>query len=79
MIPESNVQNLMLKEEILDAIKDKKFHIWSVSTISEGIEHLTGVPAGVRKADGSYPSGSINDLVQGTLSQMADRVKEFRS
>lgn len=78
MIPESNVQNLMLKEEVLDAIKKKRFHIWSVSTINEGIEHLTGVPAGQRMPDGSYPKDSINDLVQRTLSQMADRVKEFR-
>jgi lon-related putative ATP-dependent protease len=79
MIPQSNVQNLMLKEELLDAMKAKKFHIWSVATINEGIEHLTGVSAGARKDDGSYPGDSINDLVQRRLSDMADRVKEFRS
>lgn len=79
MIPQSNVQNLMLKEEVLDAMKEKKFHIWSVADIGEGIEHLTGVPAGTRKPDGSYPKDSIHDLVQRTLSDMADRVKEFRS
>ncbi|MDD1773809.1 MAG: AAA family ATPase, partial [Methanomassiliicoccales archaeon] len=78
MIPESNVQNLMLKEEVLDAIRKKQFHIWSVSTINEGIKHLTGVEAGERKPDGSYPKDSVNDLVQRTLSGMADRVKEFR-
>lgn len=79
MIPKSNVQNLMLKDDVLDAIKAKKFHIWSVSTINEGIEHLTGVKAGGKKADGSYPKDSINDLVQRRVSEMADRVKEFRS
>jgi predicted ATP-dependent protease len=79
MIPQSNVQNLMLKEEVLDAMKAKKFHIWSVATINEGIEHLTGVSAGARKDDGSYPKDSINDLVQRRLSDMADRVKEFKS
>jgi len=79
MIPQSNVQNLMLKEEVLDAMKAKKFHIWSVASINEGIEHLTGVSAGARKDDGSYPRDSINDLVQRRLSDMADRVKEFRS
>lgn len=79
MIPQSNVQNLMLKEEVLDAIKEKKFHIWSVTSIGEGIEHLTGVPAGMRKSDGSYAKDSIHDLVQHNLSDMADRVKEFRS
>jgi lon-related putative ATP-dependent protease len=79
MIPQSNVQNLMLKEEVCDAMKTKKFHIWSVATINEGIEHLTGVGAGARRKDGSYPKDSINDLVQRRLSDMADRVKEFRS
>ncbi len=79
MIPESNVQNLMLKDEVIEALKKKKFHLWSVSTINEGIEHLTGVPAGARSSDGTYPKGSINDLVQRSLSDMADRVKEFRS
>ncbi len=79
MIPQSNVQNLMLKEEVVRAIKAKKFHIWSVSTINEGIEHLTGVRAGTRKKDGSYSEDSINDLAQRRLSDMADRVKEFRS
>lgn len=79
MIPQSNVQNLMLKEEVLDAMKAKKFHIWSVASINEGIEHLTGVSAGARRKDGSYPKDSINDLVQRRLSDMADRVKEFRS
>lgn len=79
MIPQSNVQNLMLKEEVLDAMKARKFHIWSVASINEGIEHLTGVNAGARRKDGSYPKDSINDLVQRRLSDMADRVKEFRS
>ena len=79
MIPESNVQNLMLKEEVLDAMRDKKFHIWSASSINDGISHLTGVPAGERKPDGSYSKDTVNDLVQKTLSAMADRVKEYRS
>jgi lon-related putative ATP-dependent protease len=79
MIPQSNVQNLMLKEEVLEAMKAKKFHIWSVATINDGIEHLTGVAAGAKMDDGSYPRDSINDLVQRRLSDMADRVKEFRS
>ena len=79
MIPQSNVQNLMLKEEVLDAMKAKKFHIWSVSSINEGIEHLTGASAGARNEDGTYPKDSINDLVQRRLSEMAERVKEFRA
>jgi lon-related putative ATP-dependent protease len=79
MIPKSNVQNLMLKQEVLNAIKEGKFSIWAVSTIDEGIEHLTGTSAGERNKDGSFEKGSINDLVQRRLSDMADRVKEFRT
>jgi len=69
----------MLKQEVLNAIKEGKFSIWAVSTIDEGIEHLTGTSAGERNKDGSFEKGSINDLVQRRLSDMADRVKEFRT
>ncbi len=79
MIPQSNVQNLMLKDEVLESIKKKKFHVWSVATIDEGIEHLTGVKAGSKRKDGTFEPGSINDLVQRRLDEMADKVKEFRS
>ncbi|MCU0860751.1 MAG: AAA family ATPase [Methanomassiliicoccales archaeon] len=78
MIPESNVQNLMLKEEVLDAIEAKKFHVWSVSTIDEGIELLTGAKAGSRRKDGSFEPGTVNDLVQRRLEDMAEKIKEYR-
>jgi predicted ATP-dependent protease len=78
MIPESNAQNLMLKDEVLDAIKKKKFHVWSVATIDEGVELLTGTNAGSKRKDGTFEPDSINDLVQRRLNEMADKVKEFR-
>jgi lon-related putative ATP-dependent protease len=78
MIPASNIQNLMLKEEILQAANDGKFTIYPVKTIDEGIEVLTGVPAGVRQKDGSYPEGTINYLVNKRLKEMAEKIKEFR-
>jgi len=78
MIPNSNVQHLMLKEEVITAIKAKKFHIWPVSTISEGIEVLTDVPAGKRNLDGTFKEGTINDLVQKRLDVMAERRKEYK-
>ena len=77
MIPYPNVQNLMLKEEVVQAIKDGKFHIWPVRTIDEGIEVLTARPAGVRKEDGTFEEGTINDLVQKRLQEMAEAVKAF--
>ena len=77
MIPFSNVQNLMLKEEVVKAIKEGKFHIWPVKTIDEGIEVLTSRPAGAMKEDGTFEEGSINDLVQKRLQAMAEAVKAF--
>ncbi len=77
MIPESNVQNLMLKEEVVDAVKQGKFHIHSVKTIDEGIEVLTGVKAGERKKDGTFDEGTVNDKVDKRLREMAERLRQF--
>ena len=60
MIPIQNVDNLQLSDEIIDAVKNQKFHIYSVSTIEEGIEVLTGVPAGKKDKDGHFPAGTVN-------------------
>ena len=77
MIPKSNVRNLMLKEEVVEAIRDGKFHVWPVATIDDGIERLTGVEAGKRNSDGTYPEGTINARVQERLLNMADAIKEY--
>jgi predicted ATP-dependent protease len=78
MIPHSNAKNLMLKEEVVEAIREDKFHIWPVKTIDEGIEVLTGMKAGQRKPDGTYDDDTINHLVQRRLDEMAELIKEFR-
>jgi lon-related putative ATP-dependent protease len=78
LVPKSNVRNLMLKPEVLDAVQEGKFHIYPIESIDEGIEVLTGVKAGKRLPDGSYEPGTIHDLVQRRLSEMAEKVKEFR-
>jgi lon-related putative ATP-dependent protease len=77
MIPESNVQNLMLKEEVLDAVRDGKFNIYSVKSIDEGIEVLTGAKAGQRRPDGTFEEGTVNFLVDKALREMADKLKEY--
>ena len=77
LIPDSNVQNLMLKEEVVEAIRAGKFHVWPVQTIDEGIEVLTGVPAGVRGTDGTYPEESVHGRVIGRLDELAKRMKSF--
>ncbi|MCJ7559370.1 ATP-dependent protease, partial [Candidatus Bathyarchaeota archaeon] len=77
MIPESNVQNLMLKEEMVDAVKAGRFHIYSVKTIDEGIEVLTGTKAGERRQDGTFENGTVNYRVDKQLKDMAEKLKEF--
>lgn len=79
MIPESNVQNLMLKEEIVKALKNRKFHIYSVKTIDEGIEVLTGIKAGEKNPDGTFLKDTVNYLVDKKLRKMAEKLKEFPS
>ena len=77
MIPQANVHNLMLRADVVEAVKAGKFHIYSVSSIDEGIEVLTGVAAGARQADGSYPDGTINDRVQKKLRQFTELQKKL--
>lgn len=72
MIPIQNVDNLQLSDEIVEAVKNKKFHIYSVSTIEEGIEVLTGVPAGKKDKDGHFPAGTVNYLVYEKLKKYAE-------
>jgi lon-related putative ATP-dependent protease len=77
MIPESNVQNLMLKEEVVDAVRQGKFHVYSVKNIDEGIEVLTGAKAGERRRDGTFEEGTVNDKVDKRLREMAEKLREF--
>jgi predicted ATP-dependent protease len=77
LIPQSNVDNLMLKESVVQAIKQGKFHIWPVQTIDEGIEILTGLKAGVRQDDGSFEPDSVNYRVDQRLREMAETMQRF--
>ncbi len=81
MIPQSNVKNLMLKREVIDAVKEGKFHVYQVSTIEEGIEILTGHAAGKPDKDGIYPDDSVYGRVQQKLKKYLERAfaikKEF--
>ena len=71
MIPIQNKKNLNLNDEVVQAVKDKKFHIYAISTIDEGIELLTGVPAGKKDANGNFPAGTINYLAYEKLKKYA--------
>lgn len=72
LMPIQNVKNLSLSDEIVEAVKNGMFHIYSASTIEEGIEILTGVPAGKKDKNGNFPAGSINYLAYEKLKKYAN-------
>jgi predicted ATP-dependent protease len=74
MIPRSNVQHLMLNEEVVEVVRQGRFHIYPVSTIDEGMEILTGVNAGHLKNDGTYDPGTVNYKVNRRLAEMTQRM-----
>ena len=77
MIPQQNVKNLMLREDVIRAVNDGQFHIYAVRTIDEGIEILTGVPAGERQEDGTFPEGTVSYLIDKRLREFAERLKGY--
>jgi lon-related putative ATP-dependent protease len=77
VIPYQNVKDLMLRSEVIKAVKGKKFHIYPVATIDEGIEILTGVKSGSRRKDGAFEPGTINELVDRHLQEFAKRWREL--
>ena len=79
LVPHQNVKNLMLRDDVVDAVKAGTFHIYSVKSIDEGIEILTGVPGGERQPSGTYPEGTVNYLVDQRLEQLAGSLKGFYS
>ena len=77
LIPKSNVQHLMLSEEVVEAVKQGRFHIYPVATIDEGIEILTGVKVGELRKDGTYEPDTVHFRVNKRLSQMAEEIMKY--
>lgn len=77
MMPASNLDHLMLSEEVVAAVRAGRFNVWAVATIDEGIEVLTGVPAGKRRRNGSFPEGTLNRRVDDKLREMALQIRNF--
>jgi hypothetical protein len=67
----------MLNDEVVEAVRNGQFSIWQVRTIDEGIEILTGVPAGVRDEQGTFPEGSVHRLVEDRLRDFAEAAMSF--
>lgn len=79
LVPHQNVPDLMLKPEVIDAVRKGMFHIYPIETIDQGIEILTGVTAGECLDDGSYPEGTINRMVDDRLAEFADIMKKYQT
>jgi lon-related putative ATP-dependent protease len=77
IIPEANVKDLMLKPKVIDAVKQGKFQIWAISKVEEGLEILTGQPAGAPGPDGRYPENSVFAKVDDRLRKLAEEAKLF--
>jgi predicted ATP-dependent protease len=69
----------MLHKDVVEAVAAGKFHIYPVHNIDQGIGILTGVPAGEKSQDGTYPAGSVNNRVNENLRELAKRMKEFEA
>jgi len=78
IIPQSNIKNFVLKDEVIEAVKENKFHIYIVSTIEEGIEILTGVKAGKMGSDGKYEEGTINYRINKKIEELAEKMKNLK-
>ena len=77
MIPAANVDDLMLREDILDAVANSKFHIWPIARIEQGVELLTGMPAGARNGSGRFEERTVFARVDDRLREMARMMKDY--
>lgn len=77
LIPASNVKNLMLRQDVVEAVANGQFHVYAVETVDQGIELLTGMPAGEPDEEGNYPEGTVNGLVQKRLAELAEKRQAF--
>ena len=77
IIPKSNINNLLLKSKVLEAVKQGDFQIWAISNVEEGLEILTGRPAGTLGPDGCYSAGSVFAKVDERLRDLAEKIKLF--
>ncbi|HEY8491581.1 MAG TPA: ATP-binding protein [Dehalococcoidia bacterium] len=78
VIPQANAKNLMLDEEVVQAVRDGRFHVWAVRTVDEGLEVLTGVPAGSRGPDGTYPEGTLHRRIEERLGRLAEAARRYQ-
>ena len=77
LVPASNVKHLMLRSDVVEAAAQGRFHVYAVETVDQGIELLTGVAAGARRPDGTWPEGTVNARVAARLADLAEKARAF--
>ncbi|MEA3341309.1 MAG: S16 family serine protease, partial [Chloroflexota bacterium] len=77
VIPASNVRHLMLRQDVVEAVEAGQFHVYPVRTVDQAIELLVGAPAGARDEEGNFPAGSVNELVEARLIELAEKQRDF--
>ena len=77
IIPIENIEDLMLRDDVIEAVGQGKFHIFPVQTVEQGIEVLTGVRAGARSSEGKFEEGSVFALADQRLRELATLLKEY--
>lgn len=77
IIPKANVQGLMLKKEVVDAVQAGKFHVWGVGHVDEALKLMTGLPPGQRLADGTFEADTVNAKVDQTLRRFMETAREL--
>jgi predicted ATP-dependent protease len=77
VIPHQNEKNLMLREDVVEAIREGKFNVYAVKTIDEGLEILTGTPAGEVDSKGEYQEGTVNHLIAKRLGELNDSMRGY--
>jgi predicted ATP-dependent protease len=77
IMPQKSVKDLMLKKDVVNAVKEGRFHVYPIKTIEEGIEILTGMRAGKRGKSGQYPKGTLFRLVDDRLQEFAEKARDF--
>jgi predicted ATP-dependent protease len=77
LIPSANVKHLMLRNNVVEACREGRFHVYAVDTVDQGIEVLTGVPAGEADENGEYPIGTVNRAVAARLAAFVRKAREI--
>jgi lon-related putative ATP-dependent protease len=78
VVPAANARHLMLRDDVVDAVREGRFNVWAVATVDEGLELLTGRPAGERGADGRFPAETVNAAVDEALARNVERLRQLR-